>query len=622
MKKKKLISIESAQREADRLTALAVRKDYERRKEERRSIESQWTLNACFLAGRQFVEIGPMLDVTDTLPEYPWQERQVYNHVAPIVETRLAKLASVRPVMSVRPASSSESDLKTANASTKILQAVTSKMETDNVISRATTWSELTGSAFYKVAWEGGKGRGDVRITAVSPYEIYPDSLGACGLDEVRSLIHARAVPVSEISSVYGKEVEAEDVELALPERASFTNLPDIRTSKRDDCAILIERYEKPSAQKPNGELLIVAGETLLFAGELPYVNGVDGARDLPFVKQDAIVTPGAFFGTSMIERAIPVQRAYNAIKNRKHEFMNRICCGVLAVEDGAVDEDELTESGLKPGSVIVYRQGSQAPRMMDQGNVPSIFSSEEARLEEEFNVITGVSDIMRSSSVPINASSGTAIQLLIDQDDTRLTITSDIIRAAVRDVAKMTLRLYKQFASDKRLTRCVGDDGQVELIEWKGSDLGECDVVYDTVAETANSRSGKQSRLLELLNLGLLTDENGKLGVATKHKLLSAFGYGSWETLSELQSLHEQKADKENLALISGEKAEVDEIDDHEIHERSHIRYMLSGEFEKAYGKDPDLKERMLVHVRSHRSMSALAKEAGKYESQTQQSA
>ena len=329
------------------------------------------------------------------------------------------------------------------------------------------------------------------------------------------------------------------------------------------------------------------------------------------FVKQDALVTPGAFFGTSMIERAIPVQRAYNAVKNRKHEFLSRLCCGVLAVEDGAVDTDLLESDGLRPGSVIVYRQGSQAPRMLDQGGVPSAFAAEEAKLEEEFNVITGISDIMRSSAVPSQANSGTAIQLLIEQDDSRLAITSDMIRAAVREVSRMVLRLYKQFASGERLTRCVGEDGKVELIRWKGSDIGECDVVYDTVAESALSRSGRQSRLLELLRIGLLNDEDGSLGVSTRHKLLAAFGYGSWETAEELRSLHEEKADGENLRMEKGENVDADEIDEHDLHIRSHVRYMLSAEFDKAAKHDRRLKERMLAHIRGHRAMKALTAEA-----------
>ena len=609
MPKKRLLTPDSAARAAERELAASVVREYEKRREERRSVEAQWTLNACFLAGRQFAEIGPMLEVSDAPPDSPWEERQAYNHIAPIVETRLAKLAAVRPVMSVRPASGSDADLKTAEASGRILSAVTAKLDTDSVISRATMWSELTGSAFYKVTWDAAAD--DVAVTAVPPHEIYPDSLCAEGLDGVRVLIHARAVPVSVIEETYGVKVEPEDIELAAPERASFAALPDLMTVRRDDCALLIERYERPRPGATEGELTIVAGGRVLHRGPLPYLNGRDGRRDFPFVKQDSLVTPGAFFGTSMIERAIPVQRAYNAVKNRKHEFMNRICCGVLAVEDGSVDVDELGESGLRPGSVVVYRQGSRVPRMLDQGSVPAIFAAEEAKLEEEFNILTGVSDIMRSSSVPINAASGTAIQLLIDQDDTRLNITSDFIRAAVRDVSRMVLRLYKQFARGERLTRCVGEDGRVELISWKGSDIGECDVVYDTVAETANSPSASQSPLLELLRLGLLTGEDGTLDAATRHKLLAAFGYGSWETVAETQALHEAKADGENLAAAAGKKIEPSEIDDHVLHERSHIRYMLSAGFAEAAARDRGLERRMLEHVRTHRLMRALTADA-----------
>ena len=45
-----------------------------------------------------------------------------------------------------------------------------------------------------------------------------------------------------------------------------------------------------------------------------------------------------------MIERIIPVQRAYNAVKNRKQEFLNRLSMGVITVEDGSVDTDDLAE--------------------------------------------------------------------------------------------------------------------------------------------------------------------------------------------------------------------------------------------------------------------------------------
>lgn len=63
-----------------------------------------------------------------------------------------------------------------------------------------------------------------------------------------------------------------------------------------------------------------------------------------------------------LVSRLLPLQRAYNAIKNRELEYINRISMGVLCVEDGSVDIDALKEDGIDGGKVIVYRQGANAP--------------------------------------------------------------------------------------------------------------------------------------------------------------------------------------------------------------------------------------------------------------------
>ena len=80
-----------------------------------------------------------------------------------------------------------------------------------------------------------------------------------------------------------------------------------------------------------------------------------------------------------LVALLIPYQRAYNAIKNREMEYINRQSMGILCVEDGSIDIDELCEEGLSGGKIIVYRQGSNAP-IFEMGNLntkPYIESSE-----------------------------------------------------------------------------------------------------------------------------------------------------------------------------------------------------------------------------------------------------
>ena len=466
-------------------------------------------------------------------------------------------------------------------------------------------WSETCGTAFYKIVWDYDGGgmlgkidgkkisEGDVKIICCSPFEIYPDLLTAESIDGLKSLIHAKAVCVKEIEDSYGITVEGQDFD-------EYTlALGGGQKNTRKNHALVIERYEKPNKQYPNGRLIIVAGGKLVHMGELPYVNGEDGQRAFPFVAQAAVSQTGCFFGVSIIERLIPVQRAYNAVKNRKHEFLNRISMGVLTVEDGSVDTDELLEEGLSPGKVLVYRQGSRPPQLMATGSVPSDFAHEEERLLNEFVIISGVSEISRNSLAPTNVSSGVALQLLLEQDDTRLTVTAENIRKSVRGCAKQILRLMKQFVSQTRMMKMTGEGKKVEVYYFKGSDISSDDVVFDTENELNSTPAQKKSLILDLLKMGLLSDENGVLKNSMRAKVLEVLGYGGLDNAQDITALQINRAEAENLSMLSF-AAEVEEYDDHAAHIDTHIRFILSAEFDGK--KNAENNQRFKEHLKKHK--------------------
>lgn len=102
-------------------------------------------------------------------------------------------------------------------------------------------------------------------------------------------------------------------------------------------------------------------------------------------------ITDKQLYGKNgIVAQLLPIQRAYNAIKNRKHEYMNRLAFGIMLVEDGSVDLDNLEDEGLAPGKVIIYRQGSMPPNLLQQSTaLLDAFEREEDRLLSEFNNIT-----------------------------------------------------------------------------------------------------------------------------------------------------------------------------------------------------------------------------------------
>ena len=589
--------------------------DFEARRERRRRLENGWILNMNFFSGNQYCDVSPLGGVEEEEKQFYWQSRRVFNHIAPAVETRLAKLTKLRPELKARAFSDEDGDLRAAKLASGILAYVKERTGLNDVIARATLWAEICGSAFYKVAWDADGGRqvgvdekgapvyeGEVCVTAVSPFEIYPDELSAEDLESVNSLIHAKSVPVSYISERFGilvtGEAQTDERSAVYSEpRASAQGVAAFgkTTTEKEDQTVLIERYTRSCQAYPNGRLEIAAGGELLYEGDLPYINEEKGVRGLPFVKQDCLRLPAAFFGGSVVDRLIPVQRAYNAVRNRKHEFLNRLSMGVLAVEDGSVDTDELAEEGLSPGKILVYRQGGKAPEMMESGEIPNEFSKEEEWLEKEFVYVSGVSELSKNS-MPMQVTSATGLKLLYDEDNARLATTTDHMAEAMKSLSKQIVLLYRQFAGGARLLSMTGENRKTEVFYFNAAELAASDLVFE--AEQEISADERRDTIMKLLNAGLFTGDDGKISQSTKQKILEAFGFGDYENARDISALHIIKAEEENVALTRGSVL-ADGYDDHDLHIVEHTRFLLSGEFKKR--ENPALKERVCEHIADH---------------------
>ena len=595
--------------------------DYLKRRDARKSLESQWQLNVNFMMGNQYSYIASNGAIRQDDKQYFWQEKEVFNHIAPIVETRISKICANTPNVTVVPASTDEADVESAKLSKDILNSVANRINLIDIEKTATTWSEICGTVFYKVIWNTDTGKmvatdelgraikeGDVEIEVVSPFEIFPDNLSCERLEDVKSVIHARAVEVSEIKTQWNVDVEKEKVNAFTLDSESGNlgglgydaHINKVANIELNNHCVLIEKYEKPSKAYPNGRLVIVAGGKLLFDGELPYVNDELGNRTFPFVKQISNYMPGSFFGVSVVDRLIPVQRAYNAVRNRKHEYFNRSVMNVLAVEDGSVDTDELEVEGLSPGKVLVYRQGSKVPEMMQNPKQTLNFESEEERLLEEFKTISGVSDMMSESYSKYTNMSGIALQLLAEQDNSRLSTAIDSTKLAVKVLAKFILRLYKQYAVIPRLLKIAGESGEVQLYYWDKNEICSDDVVFDTSSDAGESVAQRRTMLMDLIKQGLMFDEDGKFSHSTRKRCLDLLGFGMWEDGVDLTTLHINKAKEENLESV-GKELRVLPVDDHKIHIDEHIAFLIGNEIKKLNNKEK-IEEKILTHIDQHK--------------------
>jgi hypothetical protein len=598
-----------------------VRKEYERRQKDRRPIELQWTLNLNFLEGNQYCDINLASGRVDQIEKFfEWEERGVYNQIAPIYETRLAKLKKVKPIPHVRPATNEASDLMTAKASTYVERGLENKQRMEEKRAKMTAWAEICGCCFEKKVWNTKSGRligqledkeifeGDIDKIVVPAFEIYPPSNFA-SMDTMPDIIHAKAYTVDEIENIWSVRVRGRKVDVYTLDQTNVGTGTEfiINTTYKvvptqiEDAEVVIEYTCLPCKRFPNGIVIVIAGSTLLACQEFTFNVGDEGKPGLPFVMQACIDNPGQFWPASVIERLIPIQRDYNAVRNRKNMALNLKALGVLDIEDdGTGLIEKLETEGLPPGTILPRGRGTRKAEFLHDGGSLSDFDVAEVRLKEEFERISGVSAFSTSSMVPSGVESGAAMEKIREMDDSRLSLTAENINNAAVQSFKIDLRMYKQFAKGPRLLRYVGENNDVMIFDWEASELQSEDVVIDNADALSQTPAQRQALAIQLMQYGLFKDDVDK---TLRSKFLEIFEFGNWEDIDNTDELHRSRAMRENKMMSEGQFAMPDEIDDHGIHIVEHTKYMLDVNFEKIKVQRPEIGQMFYEHLAMHKA-------------------
>ena len=608
-----------------------VLEDLEKRKTERSILEQQWTLNANFLVGNQYCEINPYRgDIEQLEPVYDWLERETFNQIAPLLETRIANLKKINYMMKVKPATNELDDYAKAETSTSVLQHTQKVSEFESKKNTAIHWSELCGNCFWLSWWDKDKGekyaveqlcevdengvqrnketayfQGDLDYGLITPYEIYPESIFKQGVESQRSIILEQVKTIDDIYDLYGIKVEGTNVEtFELTPIGSGGGFGYENTTVTlghrtiDNAEKVITYFEKPSKHKPNGQMIIIVGDdNLVYYGDLPYSR-------IPIVQTVCIEVAGQFFGKSVIERLIPIQKAYNGCVNRIHEYIKHIAIGSYITEEGSIDIEEYEQNGQAPGAMLVYKQGSQAPAPIPNGVFPSEIMTERYNLKQDMEYAAGVSQLMVYGSTPSGVTSGTAISNLMEIDNTRLSLTGDNIRNSVRKLAIMWLEIYKKYATTHRIVNYVGGNNIGKAIIWSNEDINSYDVDYITENELLMSEDKQRENFFNAFNMGLFTDKNGVIPPRIKHKALEYMKCGNYTEIMSIDQLQIQSAQRENVFFENGVIPEVSDFDEHEIHIEEHLRYILQMDFQLLKNKKPEYAEALENHLRQHKEL------------------
>ncbi len=622
------------------------------RKDERIMFDLQNQLNINFYNGEQFTRINPSInDIEEMLPLTTWEERNVFNEIAPSVETRFAILSKRKNNLKNRPASASSEDRTAAKIGNKVLASVQRSQQLSEKQQTANLISGIMGTAIWKAVWNPAAGKvigviqreitdeeevnltmyeyenqllgysrniatrkiheGDVSVTIHSPFEIFPENISVPDCEQ-RRIMHAILMSPDELFEKWGVVVKGTDNHtykiMSSLNKAYGSGVmgrsPGSMFSPTviKNSVMVYEEWELPTARYPDGRLIICTDEKLLHYGILPDRLGENGEYKLPFKAQQSLKTDG-FFGKSVIDRMVAPQIQYNAIKNRKQDYINRVAIGVLTAEENSlVDEDYLMENGIAPGDLLIYKIGATAPRFLDNHDLPDDLDKEEKSLLAMFDRLSGVSQLAKQSVLPSQVTSGVAIAGLAEQDDTRIGLEAENIKHTRVDVGKKCMILYRNNVKYPRMVQDIGSNNEFEISQFKGSDLTSFDVFVEAEPEAADTLAQRRQKVVELLNGGLFNDpQTGNITPEGRIKVFEMLELGDWENFVEADDDQKKRASRENNAMVTGEPARLLEFDDHIIHISMHNNFRLKAEYEDALVTSPEIDELFNQHVNEH---------------------
>ncbi len=406
------------------------------------------------------------------------------NRILPTIQNRLARLTKSPPRWDVAPNSSDEEDKDAARLAIQVLEQLWDQLQINRKRLGLTMWLQQCGSAYLKVSWDPTLGKkhvlpvdnqsedgkvtriyevvaeGDIRVDVCSFFEIYPDPL-AKSWDELQHLIQAKSRAVTYFPEQYGdkgKLVKEEDVWLnSLQYEARINSLNTTTGSAGSpsvamkNSAIEISYYEKPSKKHPYGRHIITANGVLLKDGTLP----ID---ELNFVKFDDIIVGGKFNAEAVITHLRPLQDQLNKGKTMRAAFLNRMLTGkILAARGANIAREAFNDQS---GEIIYHSSVPNAsePKALDMPTIPSYAYQEEETLKSDINDTAGINEASRgqmpSSSIP-----AIGMQLLVEQDDTRIGTETESHEHSYADLGRIILKFVDGFYETDRLLKMVGDN-------------------------------------------------------------------------------------------------------------------------------------------------------------------
>lgn len=519
------------------------------------------------------------------------RNRLRYNKLMPLAQNRAARLAKVPPKYDVRPESSQTEDKDAARLSLDIINMVWDRERINQKRIPLIMWAQQGGFSFIKTSWDDCAGRplgdgeyeGDIRIDVVSPFEIFVDPL-ATTLPEAQWLIQAKVRKLDYFRERYpkGDQVKEEGAWLLSTQyemRVNALNSGGPAATSSDlqmkNSAIELSYYEKPSKKHPEGRQIVTANSILLEDKELPI-------GEIPFAKFDDMVIGGKFFSEAILSHARPLQDYLNLVINKRAQWTRRLLAGKYVAPYGHGLAPEALDN--ESGELLTYKPNAAAPNggephQLQVPTIPEYSYKEQSNTEEALNDLFGLNEISQGR-IPQGGMPAAGMQILLEQDATRIGIVTENHEHAWADVGRHILKFVKNFYVTSRLMKKAGKGLEYTVRPFVGSDIKNNTDVYVIRGSTIpNSKVLQRQEIMNAYQQGLLGDPSDP---KLREKVLSMMEFGDVAEMWQDFSIDMAQINRGLDMMQKGGIPPVNELDNHPLWVQEVNRFRKSDKYEK----------------------------------------
>ncbi len=553
-----------------------------------------------FYDGNHFIRYDEdQQDIVKLPRRYDSDPQMVTNFCGHFIDLLYSELTKKRPVFTVTaPKLEGRSENIASSVMTDWLQSLFFTENWEGECRQTEFRSLLLADAAVGVFWNpdggdsvlnvetGEKTRlGKPGVRAIHPSQIYfpPGHVGD-NISQCRWLMIEFVRDVTDIEAEFGVKVEVDD---ELIQAASGVwkvrvdgqepygnNEPE----NRHNSAVLIEYWERPSEEHPEGRFSICTRNKSIYEGRLPY-KFTRGKMGLPFAWLRYKEHDRSVYGKSAMDPIWQANYFYNYIASEKYEFAYKSSQLLLVAPTGSdIDPDVLND----PDRQILEYYEDSAPPFWSQ--MPTLSPEVNKTLEDLYATsqeLSGVNDLLSGENP--EGVRNTSHYYAMEEMNRQKHAPYNLRRARMYStIGNMILALIHERVPYESGLKQIGDHG---ALGWKlfKDNYGKADfnVEVDEGSLLPRSPLLKQQEVMTMFEQGLFGDPSLP---ETQQKALEAMEFKQPAEIQRRIKTHKNIADGENYTMLAIAEGRIgnnempipDDLDDHKIHAEMHSDFYI----------------------------------------------